>query len=152
MTARRLPPPNERRVTRVARTVTGFNPSAVRAVARPVPISPRLRRAEPESGPSRRDVLRRWEELEWWACAYCDASFGPMVVAEVDHITPVAKGGVHEWSNLAPACRECNQAKSDMDMSDWIRLTAGQVDTDGDIPVTDGARDPYATRTHRLHM
>ncbi|MFE5093269.1 HNH endonuclease [Streptomyces sp. NPDC056638] len=117
-----------------------------------MPISPRLRRAEPESGPSRRDVLRRWEELEWWACAYCDASFGPMVVAEVDHITPVAKGGVHEWSNLAPTCSECNRAKSDMDMPEWIRLTAGQVDTEGDLPVTCGARDPCATRTHRLHM
>lgn len=85
---------------------------------------------EPPSGPSRRDVLRRWEELEWWSCVYCDRPFGQMVVAEVDHMTPLAKGGRHEWPNLAPACAGCNRAKSDLDMSDWLCLMAGQIDTE----------------------
>jgi hypothetical protein len=62
-----------------------------------------------------------------------------MVVAEVDHITPVAKGGVHEWGNLAPACAGCNREKSDLDMSEWLPLVAGQLDTDGDMPVTERA-------------
>jgi 5-methylcytosine-specific restriction endonuclease McrA len=137
--ARRLPAPSARRLTGVDRTVAGFRPSAARSVARPVSISPRMRPAEPDSGPSRRDVLRRWEELEWWACAYCDSSFGPMVVAEVDHITPIAKGGVHAWGNLAPACAGCNRAKSDLDMSEWLPLVAGQPYTEGDPPVTERA-------------
>ncbi|MFE6519742.1 HNH endonuclease [Streptomyces sp. NPDC057748] len=85
-----------------------------------------MRSPEPPFGPSRRDVLRRWEELEWWSCVYCDSPFGPMVAAEVDHITPLAKGGVHEWSNLAPACRECNQAKGDADVVAWLALSTGQ--------------------------
>ncbi|MEU0860655.1 HNH endonuclease signature motif containing protein [Streptomyces griseofuscus] len=79
-----------------------------------------MRAPEPPVHPSRRDVLRRWEELEDWSCAYCDASFGPMVVAEVDHIRPIAKGGVHEWGNLAPACSICNGAKSDHDVDNWL--------------------------------
>ncbi|WP_371874705.1 HNH endonuclease [Streptomyces fulvorobeus] len=90
----------------------------------------------PPRGPSRRDVLRRWEELEWWACSYCDAPFGPMVVAEADHVTPLAKGGAHEWSNLTPACRECNRLKSDRDMSEWLAILTGQTDTEREVTVT----------------
>ncbi|MGW6638514.1 HNH endonuclease [Streptomyces cyaneofuscatus] len=96
-----------------------------------------MRAVEPPSGPSRRDVLRRWEELEWWSCVYCDAPFGPMVVAEVDHVTPLARGGVHEWPNLAPACAGCNQAKADRDMSDWLRFLAGQLDTEREVTATE---------------
>jgi 5-methylcytosine-specific restriction endonuclease McrA len=59
-----------------------------------------------------------------------------MVAAEADHVTPLAKGGVHEWSNLAPACRECNRLKSDLDMSDWLRVVAGQPDTEREVTVT----------------
>ncbi|WP_079134542.1 HNH endonuclease signature motif containing protein [Streptomyces sp. EN16] len=95
-----------------------------------------MRRQEPAPALSRRDVLRRWEELEWWACVYCDAPFGPMVVAEVDHITPLARGGLHEWVNLAPACAGCNRAKSDLDMSDWLGVLAGQLDTEREVTVT----------------
>ncbi|MFJ3084432.1 HNH endonuclease [Streptomyces halstedii] len=137
MTPRRLPAPTARRLTVVDRTVVAENtPSAVRPVRRQYPIAPPMRGTGPSAGLSRRDVLRRWEELEWWACSYCDAQFGPMVVAEVDHITPLAKGGVHEWANLAPACARCNGLKSDKDMSDWLTVLAGQLDTECGRPVT----------------
>ncbi|MYY03100.1 hypothetical protein GT035_13005 [Streptomyces sp. SID4913] len=59
-----------------------------------------------------------------------------MVVAEVDHMTPLARGGVHESFNLAPACAECNRAKGDLDMSDWLRILAGQLDTEREVTVT----------------
>ncbi|OSC76480.1 hypothetical protein B5180_01615 [Streptomyces sp. BF-3] len=140
MTPRRLPAPTGQRLTVVDRTVAGKRPSAVRSARRPCPIGPPMRAMEPPSDPSRRDVLRRWEELEWWSCVYCDASFGPMVVAEADHITPLAKGGVHAFVNLAPACADCNRAKSDLDMSDWLALCAGQRGTEGDQVVTRRAR------------
>ncbi|WP_406324036.1 HNH endonuclease [Streptomyces niveus] len=92
-------------------------------------VTPLLRPPEPPSGPSHRDVLRRWEEMEAWSCTYCDRPFGLMVVLEVDHIRPMAAGGLHEWSNLAPACRECNRLKSDQDVETWIAIHAGQSDT-----------------------
>ncbi|WP_079030511.1 HNH endonuclease signature motif containing protein [Streptomyces ambofaciens] len=82
--------------------------------------TPSLRPPEPPLFPSRRDVLRRWEESEEWSCAYCDAAFTQMVVAEVDHIRPLAKGGVHDWANLAPACAACNRAKADTDVVSWL--------------------------------
>ncbi|MEU1037647.1 HNH endonuclease signature motif containing protein [Streptomyces sp. NPDC005907] len=92
-------------------------------------VLPSLRPPEPPHGPSRRDVLRRWEEEDVWSCAYCDSAFGEMVVAEVDHVRPVAKGGVHEYSNLAPACASCNGLKSDRDIGDWLGETAGHGST-----------------------
>lgn len=33
---------------------------------------------------------------------------------EVEHVKPLAKGGAHCLSNLAPACRSCNARKSDI--------------------------------------
>lgn len=74
-------------------------------------------------------VLTLWEELEWWSCTYCDRPFGPKVVCQVDHITPLAKGGLHTLSNLAPSCEECNRAKSDLDIEVWIAILAGQLVT-----------------------
>lgn len=122
----RAVPPTALRRSGVNRVAAGGRPGATRSVLRPVRIMPPLRALVAPEGPSHRDVLRRWEELEWWSCAYCGADFGPKVVAEVDHIRPIAKGGLHEWPNLAPACRECNRAKSDRDMSDWLHICAGQ--------------------------
>lgn len=83
-------------------------------------ITPPLRPLEPPAGPSRRDILRRWEEAEEWSCAYCDSAFTQMVVAEVDHVRPLAKGGVHQWFNLAPSCGPCNRAKADTDVVHWL--------------------------------
>ncbi|MFJ6720533.1 HNH endonuclease [Streptomyces sp. NPDC091259] len=78
-----------------------------------------------------------WEEEDVWSCAYCDVAFGPEVVSEVDHVIPLAKGGVHEWSNLAPSCRECNRAKSDADITAWLAALAGGSSAERDAPNTE---------------
>ncbi|MEV5319115.1 HNH endonuclease signature motif containing protein [Streptomyces sp. NPDC052687] len=131
MTPARLAPPTNRRTTAVDRTVAGSRPSAVRSVPRPMRTTPSLRSPEPPLHPSRRDVLRRWEELDEWSCAYCDAAFGQTVVAEVDHVRPLAGGGVHEWFNLVLACGLCNGMKSDLSVADWLSKTTGESLTDG---------------------
>ncbi|MFB7114088.1 HNH endonuclease signature motif containing protein [Streptomyces sp. NPDC056291] len=92
--------------------------------------TPLSRPVEPPAGPTRRDVLRLWEELEWWSCVYCDIPFGQMVAAEIDHVRPLAYGGVHEWPNLAPACGDCNRSKSDRDVGEWLASSTGQSLTD----------------------
>src|SRR5690606_686961 len=122
----RLAPPVRGRGRAVGRTVAGYRPSAVRSVARPMRVTPLLRPPEPPLSPSRRDVRRRGEEAEEWSCAYCDSSFGQMAVAEVDHIRPLANGGVHEWRNLAPACSECNRSKGPCDVTSWLAEIAGE--------------------------
>lgn len=47
-------------------------------------------------------------------CEYCHAPEAIFNVPfEVDHIVPLAKGGLEESANWAPACRACNLWKSD---------------------------------------
>lgn len=48
--------------------------------------------------------------LEKWgrACTYCGAK---EIRLQVEHIVPVARGGSNRVSNLALACKPCNQAK-----------------------------------------
>jgi 5-methylcytosine-specific restriction endonuclease McrA len=89
-------------------------------------VTPSLRPVEPPLSPSRRDVLQRWEELDEWSCAYCDVPFTQMVVAEVDHIHPLAKGGLHDFHNFAPSCAPCNRAKGDTDVVTWLTKSAGE--------------------------
>ena len=43
-------------------------------------------------------------------CQYCGRS-APDVILEVDHITPVAKGGKNDVMNLITSCRDCNRGK-----------------------------------------
>ncbi|WP_412125909.1 HNH endonuclease [Streptomyces platensis] len=47
-------------------------------------------------------------------CVYCD---GP--AEELDHVWPLAKGGLHHESNLVPACGPCNKTKNDRWLLDW---------------------------------
>ncbi|MFD6361240.1 HNH endonuclease [Streptomyces roseolus] len=94
------------------------------------------RRSELPKPLTRAEILRRWEELEWWSCVYCDSPFGQKVVAEVDHIRPLAKGGVDAWENLAPACQGCNRDKADRDVEQWLDESSGQPHTEWHHPAT----------------
>jgi 5-methylcytosine-specific restriction endonuclease McrA len=57
--------------------------------------------------------------LEKWGreCAYCDATDTRL---EVEHIQPRSKGGSNRVSNLTLACRNCNQAKGNQDLRDFL--------------------------------
>lgn len=50
-------------------------------------------------------------------CAYCSAKDTPL---EVEHIKAKSKGGSNRVSNLAIACVQCNQAKSNLDIQDFL--------------------------------
>ena len=49
-------------------------------------------------------------------CVYCGAD-NP---TSVDHVVPVAAGGVTDLSNLVPACGRCNSSKRDRDLEEWL--------------------------------
>jgi 5-methylcytosine-specific restriction endonuclease McrA len=53
---------------------------------------------------SRRGVFARDE----YRCQYCGAH-----ADSIDHVLPRSRGGLHEWENVAAACRPCNLAKRD---------------------------------------
>jgi len=43
-------------------------------------------------------------------CAYCSNRFAESELT-VEHILPVSRGGLHEWTNVVTACRSCNTRK-----------------------------------------
>ncbi|BDM70563.1 hypothetical protein HEK616_40500 [Streptomyces nigrescens] len=94
-------------------------PAATRSIPR---LTPRisLRPSQSPHTPSRQDVLKLWEEWDWFACTYCDAAFNETVVCELDHVHPLANGGVDEMWNLAPACATCNRAKGAQEVGLWL--------------------------------
>lgn len=61
---------------------------------------------------------RSIHERDRWTCAYCRrrVSKSPPcegLLATVDHILPVSRGGPSSWTNLVSACKECNNRKAD---------------------------------------
>lgn len=63
----------------------------------------------------RRGIFEAWGN----GCAYCGCPADTL-----DHVRPLARGGLTVRENLIPACSSCNLAKSD---NDWINWFRGQV-------------------------
>lgn len=62
---------------------------------------------------TRFDIFKR----DSFCCQYCGAK-PPEVVLELDHITPLALGGVDDKGNLITACQPCNRGKSASPLQD----------------------------------
>jgi len=58
-------------------------------------------------------LLEKWNRQ----CAYCGVEEVPL---EVEHIKPRSKGGTNRISNLTLACHECNQAKGNQEIEDFL--------------------------------
>ncbi|RLU79308.1 hypothetical protein CTZ27_37345 [Streptomyces griseocarneus] len=61
------------------------------------------------------DVL----DVHGWLCHLCarpiprDVHFRDPEAATVDHVVPLARGGMHTYANMRPAHRRCNISKND---------------------------------------
>ena len=55
------------------------------------------------------EILKR----DNYRCQMCGVTAKDGAALEIDHITPVAKGGTNDAGNLQVLCRECNAGKSD---------------------------------------
>jgi 5-methylcytosine-specific restriction endonuclease McrA len=71
------------------------------------------------------------------SCVYCEAAITRGVNAHLDHIIPVAKGGVNSVDNLVWACDQCNLLKRDKSFHRFCKL--GEFDP-----------DPIVARLHAL--
>ena len=49
-------------------------------------------------------------------CVYCVER----KTLSMDHIEPIALGGMHEPENIAPACRSCNASKKNSSLIVWL--------------------------------
>lgn len=74
-----------------------------------------------DGGRGRRLRSREWDvtrqrilERDSYQCSYC-----PDDADEVDHIKPLAQGGVHDDWNLTASCGACNRSKGSKSLADW---------------------------------
>ena len=58
-------------------------------------------------------LLEKWQRR----CAYCGAENVPL---EVEHVVPRSKGGSNRASNLTLACRDCNEAKGNRPIQEFL--------------------------------
>ena len=66
-------------------------------------------------------VRRRLRERHGDKCYWCKRTMTfdwpppgqprPPNVATIEHIVPLSRGGLHDWSNLALACNSCNTSR-----------------------------------------
>ena len=64
-----------------------------------------------------RDKARKLKKTQWWknqiqpgVCHYCHKKSSPSELT-MDHIVPIARGGMSNPGNLVPSCKDCNRDK-----------------------------------------
>lgn len=65
-------------------------------------------------------LLNRWAEFGY-ACAYCGKPDHRADELELEHVTPISRGGDHHLSNIVPACHQCNMSKRSSDALAWYQ-------------------------------
>ena len=73
-----------------------------------------------------RQKARDLRKSSWWTnqtgngrCFYCCRHFPPKLLT-MDHKTPIIRGGRSSKNNLVPSCKDCNNEKKYMLLSEWI--------------------------------
>ena len=98
--------------------------------------NPEISGAEYQRGPLYRTNLRTAVlERDRGRCVYCGRK-GPRL--ELEHVVPRSKGGADRYGNLVASCRECNLAKGNRDLSEFLKdrpakLLLVQAKLDGEL-------------------
>lgn len=116
--------------------------SARHSVANPEQKAESARRRAERVGPARPQELAaytvRLRGALADACRYCGERLNDG--GEIDHLTPVARGGTSRMSNLTLACTACNRAKLAKTLAEFLvwrserGLTVRQIDVPGELP------------------
>ena len=68
---------------------------------------------------------REIRKSQWWKnrkakniCYYCERYFHARQLT-MDHVIPLAKGGLSKKSNLVPCCKSCNNQKKNLLPTEW---------------------------------
>lgn len=66
--------------------------------------------------------------IDGWRCRMCNCKVQKRDIyahnaAELDHIMPLSKGGLHTYDNIQTLCRRCNAKKSDTIMPTQLRMS-----------------------------
>lgn len=86
-------------------------------------------------------------------CQFCGA-YGEGVELTIDHLVPVAKGGLDDITNYVTACRDCNEKKADKSLDEFaktIHIAVSDLPVHGD-PIIDNIYLPLEIRMVRKHI
>ena len=91
-------------------------------------MDPFLIQVDEETLKKERAKARDLRAKGWWknqlgkgSCYYCGKRFHPSELC-MDHKTPLIRGGTSGKTNLVPCCKDCNNEKKYMLLSEWIQL------------------------------
>ncbi|MDY0311104.1 MAG: HNH endonuclease [Desulfobacterales bacterium] len=72
-----------------------------------------------------RAKARELRQSQWWKrrlakgiCHWCGRSFAASELT-MDHIVPMARGGLSTKGNVVPCCKECNNQKKQLLPMEW---------------------------------
>lgn len=76
--------------------------------------------------PKRGNWKRQLFHRDKWLCQYCGIQVQgrdqyQTNAATVDHVIPLADGGMSIQSNMVTACKGCNLGKGDLSLAEWER-------------------------------
>lgn len=80
-------------------------------------IATSLHRRRPEAGYVNPEHLAEIRKSADGTCQYCGGVFEKLTI---DHIAPLAAGGLNEIGNLIPCCKYCNSSKNTKRVEDWL--------------------------------
>lgn len=60
-------------------------------------------------------------------CYYCGIKL-TRVIATYDHVIPLSRGGVDDYSNMVWCCKKCNHSKGDRTPAEWYADTHADTD------------------------
>jgi 5-methylcytosine-specific restriction endonuclease McrA len=78
-----------------------------------------------ETQKRQRQKARALRNSQWWKrrrsqgiCHYCSKVFPPKELT-MDHLVPIARGGMSVKSNVVPCCKACNTKKRQLLPLEW---------------------------------
>jgi len=86
-------------------------------------------------------------------CQFCGSAFSPEDLT-IDHLVPLARGGLDEITNYVTCCRPCNQQKADLPLDVFaqrVRIPIEDLPVHGD-PVVDNPTLPVQIRLLRKRV
>ena len=91
-----------------------------------MPLEPSPESVDDASVRKERAKARELRKSEWWkrrcgegVCHYCGKQVGAAQLT-MDHLVPIARGGRSNKGNLVPACKDCNNKKTNkLAFEDW---------------------------------
>ncbi len=83
-----------------------------------------------------KNKARELRRTQWWKnrraqgrCHYCGARVHPHSLT-MDHVVPLARGGLTVRGNVVPCCKQCNTQKQSLLPLEWEQYLAW-LDRDG---------------------